>query len=248
MLLRRDLELAQEVQNLLLPRHAPDLEGWDISGGIAFCDQTGGDYYDFIPVHDPAGDGLAVVLGDVSGHGVSSALVMATARGQLHALAGAPFTAGERLQAVNQVLSHDLDGTGRFLTLFSLRLTANVGEVCWVRAGHDPAVRYNPATGEFGELAGEGLPLGVMEEAEYPTNRAVIEPDEVLVMATDGVWEARDGSGEMFGKQRMLAIIGENAHKSAQDIRRAIMDAVEVFQENGQNDDIAVVAVKRLRG
>ena len=248
MLLRRDLELAKEVQNLLLPRHAPDLPGWDVSGGIAFCDQTGGDYYDFIPVQDLAGEALAVVLGDVSGHGVPSALVMATARGQLHALAGAPFTAGERLQAVNQVLSRDLDGTGRFLTLFSLRLTPDSGEVCWVRAGHDPAVRYNPATGKFGELAGGGLPLGVMEEAKYPTNHATIEPGEVLVMATDGVWEARDGAGEMFGKQRMLAIIGENAHKSAQDIRRAIMDAVEMYQENGQSDDIAVVAVKRLRG
>ena len=248
MKMRRDLGLAQEVQNLLLPRHAPELPGWDVSGGIAFCDQTGGDYYDFIPVEDPTGEGLGVVLGDVSGHGVPSALVMATARGQLHALAKAPLSFTERIRAVNQVLSRDLDGTGRFLTLFTLRLAANSGEVCWVRAGHDPAMRYNPATGEFGELSGEGLPLGVMEEAEYPTNRASIEPDEVLVMATDGVWEARDGAGEMFGKQRMLAIIGENAHKSAQDIRRAIMDAVEVFQENGQNDDIAVVAVKRLRG
>jgi sigma-B regulation protein RsbU (phosphoserine phosphatase) len=248
MVLRRDLELAQEVQNLLLPRHAPDLPGWDVSGGIAFCDQTGGDYYDFIPLEDPAGEALGVVIGDVSGHGVPSALVMATARGQLHALAEAPFTSGERIEAVNRVLSRDLDGTGRFLTFFSLRLTANVGEVCWVRAGHDPAIRYTPATGEFGELEGEGLPLGVMEEAEYLTNRTVIEPGEVLVMATDGVWEARNGEGEMFGKQRMLAIIGENAHKSAQDIRRAIMDAVEVYQENGQSDDIAVVAVKRLRG
>ena len=248
MMLRRDLGLAQEVQNLLLPRRAPDLPGWDLSGGIAFCDQTGGDYYDFIPVRDPDGTALGMVLGDVSGHGVPSALVMATTRGQLHALAEAPLSSDERIRAVNQVLSRDLDGTGRFLTLFYLRLAANSGEVVWVRAGHDPAMRYNPATGEFGELAGEGLPLGVLEEAEYQANHAVIGPDEVLVLATDGVWEARNGEGQMFGKQRMLAIIGENAHKSAQDVRRAIMDAVEVFQVNGQSDDIAVVVAKRLRG
>lgn len=247
MLLRRDLELAQEVQNLLLPRTGPELSGWDISGGIAFCDQTGGDYYDFIPVLDNSGEGLNVVLGDVSGHGVPSALVMATARGQLHALAKVPLSPAARIRAVNNVLSTDLDGTGRFLTLFYLRLAADSGQVTWVRAGHDPAMRYNPGTNSFGELAGEGLPLGVIPGEEYESYTAEIMPGEVLVLATDGVWEARNGAGEMFGKQRMLAIIRESAHISSQEIRYAIMDAVEVFQENGQNDDIAVVVVKKVR-
>ncbi|NCC46466.1 MAG: serine/threonine protein phosphatase, partial [Bacteroidia bacterium] len=86
-----------------------------------------------------------------------SALVMATARGQLHSLAGVPMAAEERIRAVNNVLSRDLDGTGRFLTLFYLHLTGGSGRVRWVRAGHDPAVRFDPATGTFGELGGSGL-------------------------------------------------------------------------------------------
>ncbi len=248
MLIRRDLELAQEVQNLLLPRTSPNLSGFDISGGIVFCDQTGGDYYDFIDVPDGEGRALDVVLGDVSGHGVPSALVMATTRGQLHTLSKVAMPPEERIRVVNSVLSRDLDGTGRFLTLFSLRLVADSDEVRWVRAGHDPAMRYDPVSDRFGELGGEGLPLGVLEEAEYASYTTRIGPGEVLVMATDGVWEARNGAGEMFGKKRVLAIIGESAHKSAYEIKRAIMDAVEVFQENGQNDDIAVVVVKRLQG
>ncbi|MDD3312979.1 SpoIIE family protein phosphatase [Pseudodesulfovibrio sp.] len=245
--MRRDLELAQEVQNLLLPRSEPDLPGWDIAGGIHFCDQTGGDYYDFIPVPDGEGPGLDVVLGDVSGHGAASALVMATTRGQLHSLAGAPLSPEERIRIVNEVLARDLDGTGRFLTLFYLHLTGDSGQARWVRAGHDPAVRFDPSSGTFGELGGEGLALGVLEGYPYQGYSATLASGEVVVMATDGVWEARDASGGMFGKQRMLAIIRESAHKSALDLREAIMDAVHAFQET-QQDDIAVVVVKRIRG
>ncbi|WP_207260663.1 SpoIIE family protein phosphatase [Desulfovibrio sp. Huiquan2017] len=244
--LNRIMEVAQEVQRLLLPGAEPELDGFDISGGILYCDKTGGDYYDFLkvcPGHEPPC--LAVVLGDVSGHGVPSALVMATARGQLHTLTDIEMSPHQRVGTINRVLSRDLDGTGRFLTLFYLQLTAGSNRVRWVRAGHDPAIRYNPATDEFGELHGEGLPLGVIEDYTYETNETSLEEGEVLVMATDGVWEARSATGQMFGKQRMLAIIRENAHKRAEDIRLAMMAAVKSFQGNGQEDDIAVVVVKK---
>ena len=116
MLISKDLELAQEVQRLLLPRTKPQLAGYDISGGIAYCDQTGGDYYDFIEVNCESSCALGVVLGDVSGHGVPSALVMATARAQLHSLSKVTMAPEDRIAAINTFLSNDLDGTGRFLT------------------------------------------------------------------------------------------------------------------------------------
>ncbi|MEZ7195861.1 SpoIIE family protein phosphatase [Pseudodesulfovibrio karagichevae] len=246
--LNRDMEVAQEVQRLLLPGAEPELSGFDISGGILYCDKTGGDYYDFLKVCRREPPCLAVVVGDVSGHGIPSALVMAAARGQLHTLSNVEMVPHERMGAINRVLAHDLDGTGRFLTLFYLQLTADSGRVRWVRAGHDPAIRYTPDTDSFGELHGEGLPLGVVEDYAYETSEATLAEGEVLVMATDGVWEARNGDGEMFGKKRMLAIIRENAHKCAEDIRLAMMAAVEAFQGNGQEDDIAVVVVKKGTG
>jgi sigma-B regulation protein RsbU (phosphoserine phosphatase) len=162
--LNRDMELAQEVQRLLLPGAEPELAGFDISGGILYCDRTGGDYYDFLKVCQSEHPCLAVVVGDVSGHGIPSALVMAAARGQLHTLSDIEMAPHERMGAINRVLARDLDGTGRFLTLFYLQLSADSDRVQWVRAGHDPAIRYNPATDGFGELHGEGLPLGVLED------------------------------------------------------------------------------------
>lgn len=246
--LNRDMEVAQEVQRLLLPGAEPELAGFDISGGILYCDKTGGDYYDFLKVCRREPPCMAVVVGDVSGHGIPSALVMAAARGQLHTLSDIEMAPHERVGAINRVLARDLDGTGRFLTLFYLQLTAGSNLVRWVRAGHDPAIRYTPDADEFGELHGEGLPLGVVEDYAYATGEAALAEGEVLVMATDGVWEARNGDGEMFGKKRMLAIIREKAHKSAEDIRLAMMAAVEAFQGNGQEDDIAVVVVKKGTG
>lgn len=246
--LNRDMELAKEVQRLLLPHSEPCLLGYDISGSISYCDQTGGDYYDFIPARNREEECLGVVLGDVSGHGVPAAMVMAETRGQFHTLSGISMAPHERINSINHVLSRDLDGTGRFLTVFYLQLRQSESTIRWVRAGHDPAIRYNPATDTFGELKGDGIPLGVIEDYAFDTSETRLEDNEVLVMATDGVWEARNREGEMFGKERMLAIVKENAHKNAETLRRALTDAVEAFQANGQEDDIAVVVVKKTCG
>jgi sigma-B regulation protein RsbU (phosphoserine phosphatase) len=242
----RDLELAQGVQHLLLPGAVPDLPGYDLAGGITYCDQTGGDYYDFIDMRSQDGHSLSVILGDVSGHGVPSALIMASVRGQIHSLADVAMPPEERLTTINARLSRDLDGTGRFLTLFYLELAADSGAASWVRAGHDPAIRYTPESDRFGQLSGEGIPLGVLGEYRYEANATVLARGEVLVLATDGVWEARDETGAMFGKERILAIVRENAHNRAEAIRIAIMEAVDLHQAGVQEDDIAVVVIKRV--
>lgn len=192
------------------------------------------------------GKALGVVLGDVSGHGVPAALVMAATRGQLHSLSQVPLEPHARIRTINDLLSEDLDGTGRFITMFYLRLHENSDKVTWVRAGHDPAVWYSPDSDSFDELNGDGIALGVLPEFQYDSYTAKLAVGDVLVLATDGVWEARNAEGEMFGKQRMLAIIRENAHNDAVTIRRAIMGAVRAFHPDGQEDDIAVVVIRKL--
>lgn len=243
--LSRDLALAEEVQGLLLPGSVPTLPGYEIAGGIVYCDQTGGDYYDFLDTRVEHGRALGVLLGDVSGHGVPSALIMASARGQMHSLTEVPMSAEARISTVNASLARDLDGTGRFLTLFYLELLDGSGSVRWVRAGHDPAIRYSPDRDEFGELDGAGLPLGVASDFVYVEEHTVLEEGELLVLATDGVWEARDEAGEMFGKQRVLALVRENAHKCPEDIRTALMQAATRHQAGGQEDDMAVVVIRK---
>ena len=167
MRMRTALGLAQEVQQSLLPQSDPSLPGFDIAGPSIYCDETGGDYYDFIETNRGGQAGLAVVVGDVSGHGVSSALLMATARALIMLRASMPGEAAGIINDVNRYLSQDTAQTGNFMTFFYCELTEREAEIQWVRAGHDPALLYDPSTDVFDELKGQGLALGLDISFEY---------------------------------------------------------------------------------
>ncbi|WP_147819763.1 ATP-binding SpoIIE family protein phosphatase [Salidesulfovibrio onnuriiensis] len=188
----------------------------------------------------------AVVVGDVSGHGVPSALLMSSARALVHGLSGAHMPLDRRVSLANRQLNADLDGTGRFLTMFYLQFREETGDVRWVRAGHDPAIVFDPASGSFSELRGQGLPLGVSPDAEFEVCDETVGPGNLIVLATDGIWEAHDRNGRMFGKDRLLAIIRENADKSVAAIQSAIFGAVEEYMAGAeQTDDYTVVVMRR---
>lgn len=246
MQISRDMELARSVQEHLLPASDPDIEGWDIAGCIRYCDQTGGDYYDFLGVNGKDGHAHAVVVGDVSGHGLPSALLMSSARALVHGLSGARVGLGRRMGMINSHLNADLEGTGRFLTMFYLQLQPESCDVRWVRAGHDPAILYDPATDSMQELSGDGLPLGVVPDCMFEECSGCVPPGAMVVMATDGVWEAMDTDRTMFGRQRFLAIVRQNAHKRSEDVAHAVLHAVQEFMGSAeQKDDITVVVAKR---
>lgn len=244
--IRRDLELARTVQEHLLPRSQPHIPGWDISGDIVYCEQTGGDYYDYLTVNGVEGEAHAVVVGDVTGHGVPSALLMSSARAMLHGLSGARVPLERRIAMANRLLNYDLDETGRFLTLFYLQLKPDSEDIRWVRAGHDPAIMYDSETDSFSELKGDGLPLGINPDTDFEAGFCTVKEGVTIVMATDGVWEALNAQGEMFGKERLLAIIRENADKEARSLQTAIFRAVEDFIDGAEQlDDITVVVIRR---
>jgi hypothetical protein len=159
--LRHSLELAREVQQKLLPRQNPVIAGLDIAGRSIYCDETGGDYYDFIPLEQDGKQKLAVVVGDVSGHGISSALIMATVRASLRQRLSLPGSISRIIGDVNRQLAGDVEDSGQFVTLFFLTLDPVERSLKWVRAGHDPAIFYDPAAARIEELAGDGLVLGV---------------------------------------------------------------------------------------
>jgi sigma-B regulation protein RsbU (phosphoserine phosphatase) len=245
MRMRHALGLAQEVQQSLLPQGDPLLSGFDIAGESIYCDETGGDYYDFIETEKDGRRGLAVVVGDVSGHGVSSALLMATARALIMLRSSMPGEAAGVISDVNRYLSLDTEQTGNFMTFFYCELTAQAKEVHWVRAGHEPALVYDPALDTFDELKGEGVALGLDGAFEYASFERCVEPGQIILIGTDGIWEMRNRAGEMFGKETLMQIVRDHRKGSARQIVEQVTTALEQFREDrAREDDVTLVVIK----
>ena len=242
------LNVAQEVQQSLLPQHPPNEKRLDIAGSSLYCDETGGDYFDYIALPCLGSDVYAIVVGDVSGHGISSALLMAGVRAYLRGRVTQAGSVAEIVTDVNRLVSADTRETYQFMTLFFLAIEAQTGRITWVRAGHDPVLLYSPDKDHFEKLKGEGLPLGVEEDWQYLDYQATLRPGQILVLTTDGVWEARNKKGEMFGRKRFKEIIRRHADSGAEGIRLAIIDAIAAFRgEAQQEDDITLVVLKFLK-
>jgi len=243
--MRTALGLAQEVQQSLLPQSDPELAGFDIAGTSIYCDETGGDYYDFIKTKHGHEAGLAVVVGDVSGHGVSSALLMATARALIMLRSSMPGEAAGIISDVNRYLSLDTAQTGNFMTFFYCELAERKTEVRWVRAGHDPALVYDPAADAFDELRGRGLALGFDDAFEYDSFHRRLAPGQVIMIGTDGIWEMLNKDGEMFGKKTLMEIIRNNHEATARRIVETVTESLERFRgDAAQEDDITLVVIK----
>ena len=246
--MKNALELAREVQLNLLPGQTPSVPGLEVAGGSEYCDETGGDLYDFIQCENNPSC-LGVVVGDVSGHGIPAAMLMTTIRAFLRCRALDPDGLGKAITGVNNLVTADTTGSGRFMTMFFLVVDASTREIRWVRAGHDPALLYDPKTGEFTELQGEGLPLGIVEETEYQDSKLKhFDPGQIVLIGTDGIWETRDPeSGEMFGKERVKDIIRAHAREPARDIYLEILKAVAEFSRQApRHDDITLTIVKSV--
>ena len=243
---KKALMLAGEVQKSMLPTEMPDVRGLDIAGRNVSCDEIGGDYYDFIWRPDSAKKMFSIVVGDISGHGVDSALLMTTARAFLRMRASQPGSISEIVTAMNDHLAQDTIDTGKFMTLFCLTIDPEGQYLEWVRAGHDPALVYSPHQDNFEELKGSGIALGVTDGFQYMENRKTgLQNGQVIAIGTDGIWEAFNTKGEMFGKERYQKIIRENCQKSAAEILDSVYRELNEFTFGKKSeDDITLVIVK----
>lgn len=239
------LELASEIQRSLLPAHPPAVPGLALAAVCRYCDETGGDYFDFLPFDGPKTGLVGLAVGDVTGHGLEAALLMTTARALLRPRAAAPGTPAEVLADVNRELARDTMGTGRFMTLFYLELDPAARAAAYARAGHDPALRHDPATGRTSELTCQGMILGATDDARYETGHvAGLAPGEVLLIGSDGLWEARNAAGEMFGKDRTRAVLAAAAPDGPQAVCDALMAALDAFRGSVPlADDVTLLAV-----
>ncbi|GAB6036473.1 hypothetical protein JCM15519_10320 [Fundidesulfovibrio butyratiphilus] len=246
--LSQAMVLAQQVQHGLLPMHLPQPPGLDVAAVSQPCEETGGDYFDAVENARATPGVTALVLGDVSGHGVDAALYMTTARAYLRLRAQQPGDPAQVVGDVNRFLTRDTHGSGRFMTLFYLEVDDS--GLRYVRAGHDPALVYDPATNDFEELTGQGPPLGIGSDFTYEcVSRPPLSPGQVLLVVSDGLWEARNPAGEMFGKERVRQALRQHAHLGAHALLDALLGVQDVFREGRPvRDDVTLLAVKAVDG
>lgn len=239
------LALAGEIQQHLLPTGPPPLAGFDIFGGVDYCDEAGGDYFDFIKLQEKK---LGLAVGDVTGHGIGAALLMALARGILrsHAEQESADLAG-LFRALNRHLARDV-GDERFMTLFYGVLDTRDRSLRWGSAGHGPVFLFRSRSSAVEELETTGIPLGIAAAVDWEEAGPIaLERGDILLVGTDGLWETRDVAGEAFGADRLHTTILSRRQGTAAEIYAAAMEEVRAFRGPGrQEDDVTLVVVKTL--
>ena len=245
---KSSLAEASRVQQKLMPQADPQVDGFDIAGRSIWCDETGGDYYDFLY---PAVNGkqrISIVVGDVTDHGIPSALLMTTARAFLRErVQTSPSECAAIISDVNKRLVPDVDELNLFMTMFYGEIDIKEKIIRWVKAGHEPAILYTPEADSYELLAGAGLPLGVLEDAVYPEFQKQIQRGQIILISTDGIKESVNSSGEMFGSERLLETIRNSADNSAIEIIDKVFERLNNFRHPLKaDDDETLVVIKVL--
>src|ERR671918_69323 len=204
-----DLCVARSIQQASLPKEVPTLEGWQISPYYQPAREVGGDFYDFHLL--PEGR-LGLVVGDATGKGVPAALVMSTTCGMLRLAAQSSSSPGQMLRGVNEVLFPNIP-SNMFVTCFYAILEPTSGRLLYANAGHD--LPYLHRNGEAEELRARGMPLGLMPAMNYEEKEMVLDVGDSALFYSDGLVEAHDPEGEMFGFARLQELIGEHGEESS---------------------------------
>lgn len=241
--LAREMEIARTIQMNLLPKVYPTLVGHDISALSLPAKQVGGDYYDFTEMPDGR---VALAVADVSGKGVPAAILTATTRSYLQSETQHPGLAvHEIVSRINRMVHRDVTDD-MYVTMVLCVLDPRAGAIEYVNAGHAHPVLVR-RDGTIERLEAGGLFLGIVEDAEYVSASVALDPEDVLVLGTDGVTDILDPGGEPFGEDRALEIIRENRHRRAEDIRNAIYDACQEHRGDAdQFDDFTLIVLRRL--
>ncbi len=244
--LRQSLVLAKEFQQRLLPAEIPQLPDYDIYVNTCYCQDTGGDYYDFFPLPKDAGKGLAFAVGDVSGHNIGAALLMALTKGILQNEARHSLLEPDRLlRTLNlHLLRSSTDSS--FLTLFFGWLDTEKRVLHWNSAGHGPVFCYRGQQERIIELPPNDIPLGIAAKARYRNPEPLqLKTGDILLIGTDGLWETRNPKGEMFRSDRLRQIIASHRDKDAHSIYRIIMQKITDFRRNQvAEDDMTLMVIK----
>jgi sigma-B regulation protein RsbU (phosphoserine phosphatase) len=244
--LEQSLELASAVQNSLMPQVPKDRPGWDVAGWYRPAERTSGDFFDFVKMRDGR---LAVVIGDVSGHGIGPALITASAQASLRSYLRVGQEASSALTMLNQDLC-ERDEAGMFLTLLMVVL-ADDGRSEILNAGHHGPVVWRAKTRTVEAIDQHGPALGWVAETHYPVDATMtLEHGDILLAYTDGLIEshAPGDRDRLFGVERLRVLLAELAEHShdAQHISRSLAEAALSFSGGKHDDDITLVVVRKI--
>lgn len=243
--LRTSLKLAQQIQETLLPSLTDLTCDLDIFVKTLYSERIGGDYYDFFAKRAPPEHIIGLAVGDVSGHGTAAALLMAMAKGVLQVEAEhSPFDLIAIMNRLNQFFCR-YAAADRLMTLFLALIDNRTRLLNWCSAGQGPVYIYHPTDQCFEELDCTGPPLGVLEKAGFECKSVMLRGSDILLIGTDGLWEARDHNGEMFSLERVRQLLATWHHKSAEEICERLLSRVKSFAARDHlEDDTSLMIVK----
>jgi sigma-B regulation protein RsbU (phosphoserine phosphatase) len=243
--MRSEMEVARRLQMSLLPAHAPRIPGLELAGTCQPSGHVGGDYFDFFALPDGR---LGVVVADVSGHGVGSAIVMAGLRSTLYAEVRDGAHPARVLERANAALARDFASTSLFVSAFLATYEPATGILAYSNAGHPPPLLARDTGSETIRLEEGGLLLGIQADVEYDAGTARLDPGAVLVIYTDGITEARKPGGEFFGEARLTRLVRDCRVLGAAAVHSTILAAVrEHLGGASPDDDVTLVVAGRPR-
>jgi serine phosphatase RsbU (regulator of sigma subunit)/anti-sigma regulatory factor (Ser/Thr protein kinase) len=232
----RELEIAQHIQHLLLPRALPQMPGFGLVGGWQSAREVGGDFYDAITVE---GDSLLLMIADVMGKGVPAALFATTMRGLLRGLAERSSDPSQLLCGLNRLLYKELSSVSMFITAQIVLVDMRTRQLTAASAGHCPFLFIPPGSRRVSSMPIRGLPLGVKSHTSYPHHVANMGSPAALLLYTDGLTDTRDKSGVTYGQQRLKAWMQKEMipGRSATDMRDRLASELNRFRGDTEMDD-----------
>jgi len=244
-IMKRDLEIAREIQRWLVPATPPQIPGLEIAFWSRPANTVAGDYYDVVPMEfDGDAPNVLLVVADVAGKSLPAALLMATFQASLRTLATTSRSLPDLVRGVNRYsCAHSLDGR-RFTTAFLARLNPATGELIYTNAGHNAPLLWR-ASGTLERLDVGGIPLGIQSEHAYECGSSILRHGDMLVIFTDGVVEAVNERGEEYEESRLIPLVQRCSAKGAQGLVDSLMFELKVFGgQASQHDDITCMAVR----
>jgi len=245
--MKRDLEIARDIQGWLLPATPPAVPDLSIAFATRPANTVAGDFYDVFPraLAEPGETKFLLTVSDVAGKSIPAALLMATYQASLKTLSETPCSLAELVKGMNRYACSNSQNGLRFTTAFLAEFTPSSRTLAYINAGHNPPILLRSSGRSLEYLSNGGLPLGIMAEAPYESGMVTLEPGDWLAIFTDGLVEAMNRTGEEYGEHRVLSVLNAGTSATPDEMLRRLMSDLDTFVgETAQHDDVTCMLVK----